>query len=138
MTDNVLDWLYKVRDLDEMINAKLAERQQLMDLATKCTPDLTGMPHGSGTSDKVGNISVKLAMLAHETDTLIDQLVDHKQLVISALEKLPPKEYLVLHKHFIQGMTWATIAKDMNYSDVHVWRLRVKALENLERVVSCN
>lgn len=131
-------WLCRVQFLDELINAKIVERDQLMNLATKITPNMDGMPHGSGTSDKVGNVAVKIADLARETDELIDELVDHKREVIAALEKLPPKEHLLLHKRFIQGKSWTDIADDMGISQVHVWRLKVKALENLTNVIACN
>lgn len=129
---NLEDWLNKVRYLDELIAAKIAERDQLMTLATKITPNMDGMPHGSGTSDKVGNIAVKLVDLAKETDELIDEMVSHKREVIKALEKLDSVEYLVMYKYYIQGMTLAAIAEDMNYHRVSISNIKAKALEHLK------
>lgn len=132
--DDVQDRLKQIRVMDELINAKLAERDQLVELATSITPNLDGMPHGSGTSDKVGNAAVKLVVMAKEIDRLIDQYVDFKRKVIQDLEKLPENEYLVLHKRYIQGLSWGRIAKDLHYSRQQVWRVNVKALESLKHV----
>jgi RNA polymerase sigma factor (sigma-70 family) len=135
---DVCEWLGQIRKLDELINAKIAERDHLMDLATKCTGSLDGMPHGGGVSDKVGNIAVKLVTLAEYTNQLIDQYIDHKDKVVAALETLPPKEYGVLHRHYVQYMTLEAIAEDMGYSVMQVWRYKKRGLQMLEnRVMEC-
>lgn len=131
---DVQERLKRIKLMDELINAKLAERDQLVELATSITPNLDGMPRGSGTSDKVGNAAVRLVVMAKEIDRLIDQYVDFKREVIGSLEKLPEVEYLVLHKRYVQGLSWGRIAKDMNYSRQQVWRVNVKALESLKHV----
>lgn len=133
----VIDWLEKVRKLDELIDAKCAERDQLLDLATKITPVVSDMPHGSGVSDKVGNVAVKLADLARETDILVDQYADYKQMVIRELEKLPAKEYGVLHRYYVQYMTWEQVAEDMGVCSMTVWRWWQAGLKNLADVVEC-
>lgn len=133
----VCDWLDQVKKWDELINAKLAERRQLMDMATKITPEVSDMPRGGGVSDKVGNIAAKLADLARETDDLVDHYVDHRDLVIKTLEKLPPMEYGALHRHFIQYMTWEQVAEDMGKSYMQVWRYKKKGLEMLASEIEC-
>jgi len=134
---DVQDWLCQVRHLDELINTKIAERDQLMNLATKCTPNMDGMPHGSGTSDKVGNIAVKLADMAAEIDDLIDYYVDYKQNVVRTLQKLDPVEYLILYKYYIQGMTIATIADEMHYHRVTISNKKAEAIEHLKDATQC-
>lgn len=134
---DVHDWLCKVRDLDELINAKIAERDQLMDLATKCAPNMDGMPRGSGTSDKVGNAAVKLADMAKEIDSLIDELVDLKREVNAALDKLDVGDHLLLRRLYLQGMSQVQIANLMGVCTMTVWRQKVKALKNLQSVMTC-
>ena len=128
----VIVWLEQVKKLDELINAKLAERSQLLDLGTKITPELTGMPHAGGVSDKVGNVAVKLGDLARETNEACDRYIDHKAAVIAVLEKLPANEYGVLHREYVRYMTQEEIAQDMGYSTVHIWRIKQKALNHLK------
>lgn len=131
------DWLCGLRDLDELINAKIEERDQVMLMATKITPNMDGMPHGSDISDKVGNAAVKLADMAVEINGLIDDLIEYKQQVNTALGKLNVDDHLLLHRYYVQGMTWTDIANLMGLSTMHVWRLKVKALQNLQDVMSC-
>lgn len=131
--DAVHDYLSSVHFLNERIMAKTIERDQLMTLATSVTANIDGMPHASGKSDKIGNIAVKLADLDREINELVDRYVNLKRDVVNALETLPQQQYLVLHKHYIQGMSWGAVAQDMGYSREHIWRIKVKALENLKR-----
>jgi hypothetical protein len=128
-------WLGQVRTLDSLINAKLAERSQVMDLATKITADVTGMPRGNGVSDKVGSAAGRLVDLTKEIDALVDSYVDHKKLVNEILGNLPPIEYGVLHRYYIQGMTDEEVASDMGYCAVHIWRIKKRALDMLLNVI---
>lgn len=134
---DVGDWLSGVKDLDDLISAKQIERDRLMAIATNCTPELDGMPHGSNVSDKVGNIAVKLADMAREINDLIDYYLEYKRNVTKALQKLPNIEHLVLHKYYIQGQSYDDIAKDLGYCRQQIWRIKTKALQNLEVVTQC-
>lgn len=134
---DVHDWLMQVRMIDELINAKQAERDQLMTLATNITPNMDGIPHATGVSDKIGNAAVKLADMAREIDELVDQYLDIKQEIIKELEKLPNVEYLILHKYCIQGMTLSEIAEDMNYHRVTISNLKAQAIERLKDATRC-
>ena len=136
---NVTDWLNRVRMLDELINAKLAERDQWIGLGARLTSESDGMPHAKGgVSDPVGNAGAKLADLAKETGRLIDEYVDHKQKVIATIEQLPAKQYAVIHKMYIQYKTQEKIAEELNCCTMTVWRIQKKALENLQNVIECD
>lgn len=137
---NAQEWLEQVRKLDQLINAKLAERDQLKDMATDISPRaMDGMPFdNTGTVPrKMENAVVRLIDLANELNKLIDLYIDHKTKVITAIEQLPAKEYGVLHRYYIRGMTWEQVAEDMAYSTQQIWRIRKKALKNLENVMVC-
>ena len=136
---NAEQWLNQVKKLDELINAKLAERTRLNAIATDISPRvMDGMPFSNtGTvSQKIPNTVIKLIELAQEIDKLIDQYIDLKKEVVSVLEKLPDKEYGVLHRYYIRGMTWEQVADDMGYSVMQIWRIRKKALKNLEMLLN--
>jgi DNA-directed RNA polymerase specialized sigma subunit len=137
---NVYD-LEKVRVMDKLINAKIAERQRLYEIATGVSSKpFDGMPHSSSgiVSSTVEKSVVKLITLAEELDRLIDDYIDYKQSVVNALEKLPEKEYTVLHKYYIQYKSWDEIADEMNYSRVSVWRFWKKGLNILKDETKCN
>ena len=135
---NVEIWLEQVAKLDQLINAKLAERDQVWSMATSVTSKSSdGMPHAKGAiSDPVGTGAIKLRMLAAEIDNLIDKYVDHKQLVLRMLEKLSDKEYGVLHRQYIRYMTIEEIADDMGYCTRQISRIKKNALKNLEVVIT--
>lgn len=138
---NVCEWLGQVRKLDQLINAKLAERERLMSLATDITPrPLDGMPHSftGSVSQRVQDTVVKLIMLADETNDLIDQYVDLKQEVVDKLMELPGNEFSVLHKYYVEGMTWEEVANDMGYSNMQIWRIKKRALKILQDVIECD
>lgn len=137
---NAHEWLSQVGKLDELINAKLAERERLVALATDISAKpFDGMPHSNtGTvSRKMEDAVVKLITLEHELDRLIDQYVDCKRKVVDTLEKLPAVEYGVLHRYYIRKMTLEQIAEDMSYCRVQIWRIKERALGLLQDVIEC-
>lgn len=138
---NVQDWLEQVKKLDELINAKLAERQRLIEIATDISPKMPdGMPFSNGgtVSQKMQNAVVNLIECEHEIDRLIDQYVDYKRKVVKVLEKLPRKQFGVLHRYYIRGMTVEQIANDMGYSVRQILRIKKNSLKNLENVIVCH
>ena len=139
MVVKVVEWLEYVEKLDQLITAKIAERDQLLDLAKKTTSVIDDMPRGSGgVSDKTGTIGTKLASVAEEYEALIDKYTWHKKRVERALERLPAKEYGVLHRQYIRYMTQEQIAEEMERSTVQIWRYRKKAIKRLENLIKCN
>ena len=134
---DVAKWLEQVKRLDERINAKIVEYEQLWTLATKVTAGFNDMPHGSDITDKVGNIGDKLVMWAEETNNLIDRYVDLKREIIAALEGLPHNEYKVLHRYYIRCMTIKEIANDIGYSERHTDRIKQKGLKILKDSALC-
>ena len=138
---NAESWLEQVKKLDELIDAKIAERDQILARATDITAKpMDGMPFSdTGTvSRKVEDGAVKLVALAEELDRLIDQYVDYKQKVDDVLETLPDREYGVLHRYYIRYMTLEQIAEAMDYSTTHIWRIKENGLKILEDVIECN
>ena len=67
MTIEELNVLFDLRAELEWLNTAKA---QLMDAATSTTAKLTGMPHGSGVTDKVGGFAAEIADL----DSQIEQI----------------------------------------------------------------
>ena len=134
---NVVERLEKVKKIDQLIDAKIAERDQLEALAVDiCAKPMDGMPFAPKglVSRKVENAVIEIVMLEDEIATLIDYYVDYKREVVAALEKLPANEYGVLHRRYIRYMTMEKIAEDMNYSVQHIRRIKKKALAELSRI----
>ena len=49
------EYLSRIDRLDARIFDLLTEKQRLMEMATRLSPDMTGLPHVSGVSDRVGS-----------------------------------------------------------------------------------
>ena len=148
---DVCEWLDFYRKADELISGKKAEkqrlldeRQRLMDIATETSAKMPdGMPHSNtGTvSQKMQNAVIAKIIVDGEiknVENAIKTYLDFQKEVITAIEKLPEKQYGVLHRYYIRGMTYSAIAADMGKSTVQIWRIKKKALENLENVIECN
>lgn len=138
---NAEQWLEQVRKLDALIDAKIAERDRLIAVATDISAKpIDGMPYtNTGTvSQKMQNAVIDLVMLADEINRLIDKYVDYKKKVCDLLEKLPAVQYGVLHRYYIRYMTIEKIAEDMGYSVRQILRIKKKSLQNLEDVIVCH
>lgn len=139
MRMNAEQWLNRIKKYDQLIDAKIAERDRLYSLATDATAKpYDGMPHDDTgmVNRRLEDIIIKVITLAHEIDRLIDKYIDYKQYVVSMLEKLPDKEYGVLHRYYIRYMTIEQIAEDMNYSVRQILRIKKNGLQNLEDVIA--
>lgn len=131
-------YLGQIGRLNARINNLLQEKQQIMDLATNITPTLSDMPRGSGTSDKVGNASVKLANLEDQINRIVDQLIDTRAEIIALLETLPLDEYTVLHNYFVLGQTIEVIADNMNpkpKTPRQIYRIKARAMKHVQAIL---
>ena len=148
---DVCEWLDSYKKINELITGKRAEREQLLekrqrliDIATDISPKMPdGMPHdNTGTvSQKMQNAIILKIIVDGESETVenaINAYLDFQKAVITAIEKLPAKQYGVLHRCYIRCMTYEEIAEDMGISTVQVWRIKKKAEETLSDVIECN
>lgn len=120
----------EIHKLDELIYANNAEKEMLLDMATKTTAAMDGMPHGTEVADKVGNIAAKLADVTSEGDLLAER----REYLLNVLKSLPADEYGALYRHYILGMTWEEVAEDMNVSVSTAKRRGKAGLAMLEQV----
>lgn len=148
---DVCEWLENYKKVNELINGKkaekkqlLKERQKLIDIATDISAKMPdGMPHSNtGTvSQKMQNAVISKIIVDEEienVDIAISTYLDFKKEVITAIEKLPEKEYGVLHRYYVRGMTIEAIAEDMGYSARHISRIKQNGLTILQDVIVCH
>ena len=72
------EYLLGCQRLNQRINRLLLEQQQWRELATRVSPNLSGMPRGGGGGGTQGAIS-KIIDLETEINTEIDKLVDKRK-----------------------------------------------------------
>lgn len=128
-------YLERIQKLDELIDAKILEYEDLLERATSMAPNMDGMPHAPGVSDKVGNGATRLAAKMEEIDLVTDTLIDYRDEALALLEQLPPLEYRVLHRFYVMYWTMDTIAQKMGKSERQCHRIKGNGLRRLQAML---
>ena len=115
-------YLSQLSRLDALINNKIKEKDQVMDLLLK-------------VGDAHGRTRARLRELDKEIDAAIDRLVDRKREAMEMLEALPTDEYKVLHQYYVQGRTMEIIAARMDLSVRTAYNTKKRALARVQGVL---
>lgn len=137
---NAREYLEKLKRMNERINEMLEEKEHLKCLATDISPSpMDGMPidFGGGVSQKMQNAVIALIDLENALNKAIDEYIDYKKDVLEKLSELPQLERTVLELYYVKGMTWVQIADYLDYSTMHLWRIRQNANYILFKVLEC-
>jgi len=70
-----------------------------------------------------------------EIDNSIDKLIALKQEIISVIEQLPTTEYDVLHKMYVQGMTFYEVAEAKNRTYSWCTSVHGRALKSVQEIL---
>lgn len=131
-------WLMRIRRLDVMIDAKLAEKKRLREMAA----DVGGKPYDGmpftntgQVSDRVQEAVIKIITCEEEIDRLIELYKTQKEEILLMMEILPEREYQIMHLYYIMGETWESVAQQVGRSEVQVWRLKKSALRRLDAAI---
>lgn len=105
----------RIKNIDEEIERLHSE----IITIRSAWPD--GQPHGSGKSDPVGDLAVKLVVELEEIETkqliLRGNLWRTRNEIITTLGKLEHAEHnRLLYLRYVKGEQWERIALDMHYS----------------------
>lgn len=130
------DYLRQLKMLDRLIENKLAEKEQWKAMATSTTQQLTAdRVQTSGNPQKMADAVCKIIEIEAEIDACIDNLVDTKRDVIKTLERLNPTEYDLLHKVYVQFLTFEEVADKKGKSYSWVTTVHGRALKNVQRLL---
>ncbi len=125
------------RRIDMRINARLEERCRIMDLATRCTPSYSGMPHASGVSNRIEDAVVRLDELSGELAKEIDFYVHLRRLAHEVVRRLPDDRYRdILTLRYLNGYSWGRVAEEMGYESNYIWRVHGHALLEAQQVLA--
>ena len=131
------EYLNQVRKLDNLIDSKLSEVNNLKRAATSITATLKDVPARSEgtTSDKVGNSVAAIVDLEKEIDKEVVQLVELRGDILKTIQQLDPMEYALVYKRYFQYKWWEVIADEMYYTRQWINALHKRALKNLEEIL---
>ena len=130
------EYLEQIPKLNFMIENKTAEQAQWMGVALGITARADGeRVQSSGSQQKMSDAVVCAVDLEQETAELIRTLVAKKKDIISTIEQLNATEYDVLHKRYIQGMTFDEIGAAKGKSKSWATTVHGRALQNLNKIL---
>ena len=130
------EYLLQIRKYDTMIHNKQAEVDHWKTVACSTSTYSEGeRVQSSGNPHKMESAVDRYVDLQAEITADIDRYIDLKQKVIRTIENLPVAEYDILHKVYVQGLTFDEVAAiaDRSYS----WATTVhgRALARLQRLL---
>lgn len=127
----VKDYLKQLWWLDREINDKIRELDYLQAKAENCSsPELTGMPKGSGSWDRVGDTTSKLIDLQAYINQRIDQLIDLRIMIMKQIDGMDDQKHrLILSYRYLRHMRWETIEKELNFEKSYLQFMHREALK---------
>ena len=127
--------LERIEEIDAKIEGRAFEVIKLKLLASGRTSQWgSERVQSSGSQDKLGNLVAKYIDLEKENDPELKELLLLKQYIINQIKKLPTKQYRMLHRIYVQGMTIRDIYlmehRSRNWGDDN-HKKSLKALQNI-------
>lgn len=129
-------YLGQISRLDKMIKNKMTELAEFKELAyglsainneerVQSTPDF----------DKMTGKIAKILEMESKIDSLIDEYVDKKNLIVSQIDSIENETYYeILFSRYIAKKTFEKIADEMSYSWRQIIRLHGRALQEFEKI----
>lgn len=121
--------LLEYRAIERRINRLIDEKAAWNAKATATTSSFSDMPRSGGGSDKIQTTVEKIIEIEEKLDHEIDALVDLRNRIEAAVEKLEDGRLRdVMRYRYIDGMKWEQIAAIMRLDYRWVLRLHGRAL----------
>ncbi len=133
------EYLLRYRRLNNYIDCKLDQVEQLRELATRLSPTAMFDKNGN-VSDKVGRTVAKIVDMERKIDQNIDELIITRDEIVETISRIPDTDIrTVLEYRYINGLSWRRIAAKMHYTEKHVTGyLHRKALHEVEKLIPHN
>lgn len=140
------EYLQQIRKANVMINYKQKQLDELRNLTTSITANMTpDKVQSSGSQDKIGDTVAKIIDLQNAINDDIDRLVDLKREIMKVVDQLDPEHMHLVYKRYFEFKTWEQIAAEMGYS--YQWvcgivkgkpGLHIQALNKVQKIMNEN
>jgi DNA-directed RNA polymerase specialized sigma subunit len=133
---NAKDFLRQIKKLDRLIENKLIEAQQWREIATNTTTNLSGEKvESSHNPQRISDAICTYMDLEMEARRCVDELVKAKKDVISVIEQLNAMEYDVLHKVYVQFLTFDEVAIACDRTTSWATTVHGRALKHVQTIL---
>ena len=130
------DFLKQLKKLDKMIENKLIEVEQWKAIASGTGTFAEGeRVQSSGSQQKMADAVARYVDFETELNATIDTLVDTKKDVISVIERLDAEKYDVLHKVYVQYLTFEEVAHILGKSKSWIAGKHGTALKEVQNIL---
>lgn len=130
-------FLKQYKKLDKLIENKLIEIRRLKEIAENTATGTGGdRVQSSHNPHKIADAIGKYIDLEREIREDIEKLIDAKKDVVSVIEQLKATEYDVLHKMYIQGLSYWDVAE--KYDRTYSWATKVhgRAVKHVQDILN--
>ena len=125
------EYLLGYQRINQRVNCLLLEQQRWRELATRVSPNLSGMPGGGKGGGTQGAIS-KIVDLETEINAEIDKLVEKRKEIEGIIRAVEDSTLRTLLEYrYINGKKWEEIALMMGYDYRYILKIHGKALSLL-------
>nr|DAW41161.1 MAG TPA: Protein of unknown function (DUF722) [Caudoviricetes sp.] len=125
------EYLLGYQRINQRVNCLLLEQQRWRELATRVSPNLSGMPGGGKGGGTQGAIS-KIVDLETEINAEIDKLVEKRKEIEGIIRAVEDNILRTLLEYrYINGKKWEEIALMMGYDYRYILKIHGKALSLL-------
>lgn len=132
------DYLRQLKTLDNMINAKLLERERVRALATRVSTSLTEKVQGTG-KNSMEDAVIKATELEEQIGTDISKLFDLKEEARELIGRIDDENSkIILSMYYISNATFEQVAENTDISSRWVRKIHEKALKKFEKIYSCS
>lgn len=130
------EYLLQIKKIETMIRNKQAEIQRLMGMALSTTPQMSGeRVQATKNPQRMADAINECVDLDSEIRQDIEELKQKRREIIKTIEHLDTIEYDILHKIYVQNLTYKCIASIYSYSRSWVKNTHKQALRSLQTVL---
>lgn len=124
------DELKSILFLDQLINSKLRQLEQLKAYRARFPSGSDAGPVQTGLSDPTASMAVKIADLDQSINDEIDQLVGLKAAARVLFQRLDGdlRLKLIMELRYLECLDWRGVASKSGYNPRHVYKLHGQAL----------
>lgn len=134
---NAKEFLRQVKKLDRLIENKMIEVQQWKEIAENTTATLSGeRVQSTHNPHRIADAIGRYIDLEAEIKRDIDALIATKKDVIEVIEQLNADEYDVVHKIYVQFLTYDETAYICKQSKSWVTTAHGRALKHVQRILN--
>ena len=127
--------LQKIAFLDAEINSLIREHESVKSTLLKAT-DYSNEPVATTKRNTSEDKLIKLADKSSDIDLKINELVDFKITMGNHINQLEDERHrVILREHYINGLSFLEISKNLGYTERHLYRIHGDALLKFQDIL---